>query len=121
MGIKFESTNFKAVFEANNIDDMKNAIMENIAKHGINEFEYCWNEKGECFDVWGDRETSVETTDAEKTVELIGERVEKFGRAMVMAYAWNEDHTEGVVYDIHVWDFDNDVYKKYLEELNPSI
>ena len=120
MEIKFESTNFRATFEANSIDEMKNILRKNITEHGINEFEYCWDENGDCFNVWGDEETSVETTDTEKMIELIGERVEKFGRAMVVSYAWNEERTEGVIYDINVWDFDNEAYREYLDELNNS-
>lgn len=123
MVIKFENTDFIATFEADSIDVMKNIVKENIVKFGINEFEYCWTNKGESFNVWGDGELrfEAETTDTEKMVELIGERVEKFGYAIVIGHAWNDDHTEGKKYDINVWDFENEAYKRMLAEIEIQV
>lgn len=120
MEIRFTRTDkdFSLIKYKDSIDEMKDVIKEGISKYGLTDFNYHWREDGSCWKVFDDEDIVNECHSADEMVEMMAERVKKFGTAMVWSVVWNEDHSVGVEYEINVWDMNNEAYMSSTEFMN---
>lgn len=107
-----DAYNTTIIKNANNIDEVKEVIKNEIEKFGMTVFNYCWKEDGRSLMVFDDEDVVDECNDVNKVVEMMGERIEKFGTAMVWSIVFDEEKGYGTQYEIYVFDTENVAYNK---------
>lgn len=105
-----DAYNTTIIKNVNTIDEVKDVIKNEIKRFGMTEFNYCWKADGRSLMVYDDEDIVDKCSDADEVVEMMAERIEKFGVAMVWSIVFDEAKGYGTQYEVYVFDMENENY-----------